>query len=100
MAQARSLLAKDPRQWTRDTLAEAVGMSPAHLSRRFSSEFGLSLTDHRNHLRLVKATEALREGDLNVTDVAFEAGFGSYPQFHRVFLKTMGCTPAQWRKGL
>ena len=28
-------------------------------------------------------------------DAALEAGFGSYPQFHRVFKRVIGCSPAK-----
>jgi AraC-like DNA-binding protein len=28
---------------------------------------------------------------------ALEAGFGSYPQFHRIFRRVMGCSPGEYR---
>jgi AraC-like DNA-binding protein len=31
-------------------------------------------------------------------DAALEAGFGSYPQFHRVFKRMMGHSPMQFRQ--
>jgi AraC-like DNA-binding protein len=31
-------------------------------------------------------------------DAALEAGFGSYPQFHRVFKRMMGYSPMQFRQ--
>jgi AraC-like DNA-binding protein len=31
-------------------------------------------------------------------DAALEAGFGSYPQFHRVFKRVIGCSPGSYRR--
>jgi AraC-like DNA-binding protein len=33
-----------------------------------------------------------------MTAAALEAGFGSYPQFHRVFKQLTGKTPQQYRR--
>jgi AraC-like DNA-binding protein len=30
--------------------------------------------------------------------LALDAGFGSYTQFHRVFHRVLGCSPAQYAK--
>jgi AraC-like DNA-binding protein len=31
-------------------------------------------------------------------EAALSAGFGSYPQFHRVFRQVTGCSPAEYRE--
>jgi AraC-like DNA-binding protein len=31
-------------------------------------------------------------------DAALEAGFGSYPQFHRIFKRVMGRSPGKYRR--
>jgi AraC-like DNA-binding protein len=31
-----------------------------------------------------------------MVDAALDAGFGSYPQFHRVFRAETGCAPAEY----
>lgn len=49
-------------------------------------------------MRLLAVVNHLNTRDDPILDLALEAGFGSYPQFHRVFVKMMGVTPAQWRK--
>jgi AraC-like DNA-binding protein len=32
-----------------------------------------------------------------ITEIAFEAGFGTYQNFNRVFKDAMGCTPKEYR---
>lgn len=31
-------------------------------------------------------------------EAALAAGFGSYPQFHRVFKRVVGCSPVDYRR--
>jgi AraC-like DNA-binding protein len=80
-----------------DHLAQAVGLSRPHLSRLFAQQTGQTLTAYRNHIRLGNALRLLQDSTLGTLDIAYEAGFGSYPQFHRIFLATMGAAPGQWR---
>ena len=37
---------------------------------------------------------------VKMTSAALDAGFGSYPQFHRVFRERMGCAPAEHARRL
>jgi AraC-like DNA-binding protein len=40
-----------------------------------------------------------RTPERKLMSLALQAGFGSYPQFHRVFVKEMGMPPAQFVRG-
>lgn len=78
-------------------LAEGSGLSPGRLSRRFQADMGESLTAFRNRLRLQRFLEHYREqDDQAMLSVALAAGFGSYPQFHRVFREQLGCSPREY----
>jgi AraC-like DNA-binding protein len=82
-------------------LADRCGLSPSHLSRLFHTQTGLSITDFRNRQRLHRFLRLYRRGTrLNLTTAALAAGFGSYPQFHRVFRQLMGQSPADYRRQL
>jgi AraC-like DNA-binding protein len=60
---------------------------------------GLSLTACRNVIRVERFVEIYGDGSrLTLMDAALEAGFGSYPQFYRVFLKHMGYPPGKHRR--
>jgi AraC-like DNA-binding protein len=80
-------------------LAAHVAMSESHLSKLFSSQVGVSVTEFRNRLRIERFLQLSGDGERrNLMDAALEAGFGSYPQFHRVFRRTMGYPPGQHRR--
>jgi len=80
-------------------LAQRAGLSPSRLSRLFKQQTGVSLVDFRNRKRIERFL-ALYGGGQRKTMLAaaLEAGFGSYPQFHRVFRQVMGCSPAEYRR--
>lgn len=76
-------------------LAQRVGLSPSTLSRRFNQQLGVSIADYRNRIRLERFLEAYGPAT-TVLAAALAAGFGSYPQFHRVFRQFMGTTPRDY----
>jgi AraC-like DNA-binding protein len=77
-----------------DELARRAGLSAHRLSRLFKQQTGVALVDFRNRQRIEKFLQLYGTGQrLTMLDAAFEAGFGSYPQFHRVFKRVMGISP-------
>lgn len=79
-----------------EQLAHRVGLSAARLSRLFKSQTGSTLVDFRNRQRLERFRQ-IHAADENSTllEAALAAGFGSYPQFHRVFRRQMGRSPRE-----
>ncbi len=83
-------------------LAKRVGLSPSRLSRQFNRQLGVSLADYRNRIRLERFLDRYGIATGNTTtllDAALAAGFGSYPQFHRVFRQFLGVTPRAYLHG-
>ena len=65
-----------------------------------AKEVGMSLTQYRNRCRLERFVELhVEQPELSLMALALEAGFGSYPQFHRIFKQHMGYPPAEHRVG-
>lgn len=80
-------------------LARHAGLSAPRLSRLFKQQTGVALVDFRNRQRVEKFLALYGNGQrLKMLDAALEAGFGSYPQFHRVFKRVLGCSPGEYRR--
>jgi AraC-like DNA-binding protein len=98
--QAARLLDEPPdgTVWSATRLARSVGISPGHLARRFRSELGCTPTDYRLQGQLNRYLDISDDDhSLSITDAAYSAGFGSYAQFHRIFVRLMKTTPSEHR---
>ena len=96
---AVGLLRFEDQPLTLETLARRAGLSPSRLSRLFQAQIGASITAFRNQQRLDRFLTLYENGQKkNMLQAALEAGFGSYPQFHRIFKQSMACGPAEYRR--
>jgi AraC-like DNA-binding protein len=99
--QAARMLQNENDSLSLDDLARRAGLSASRLSRLFKQQTGVSLVDYRNKQRLQRFFHLYQQGRRkNMTAAALEAGFGSYPQFHRIFKEQMGYGPADYRRKL
>ena len=78
-------------------VAACVNLSPCHFCAVFKKQTGLTFSQYRLRQRLEKARGLLADRSRRVSDVAFEAGFGSIPHFNRAFRRWFGCSPSQYR---
>ena len=77
-------------------LARIVHMSASRLSHLFSEQVERPVSAHRNHVRMRRFQERVQSGECrNLTEAAFDAGFGSYAQFARVLRAGTGVTPRE-----
>ena len=74
-------------------LCAAMGMSRSHLHLKIKALTNLSTSIFIRTIRLHKAKELLQEGELNVTQVAFEVGFSDLSYFSRKFTEEFGVNP-------
>lgn len=77
--------------------ANAINVSPNHLSKLFPEVSGNTFLDYLTNIRIKKAKELLAYTETPVTYVAFDCGFGSFSTFSRIFKKQNGCTPSDYR---
>lgn len=80
-----------------EDVAHECGVSASHLSRVFHHAAGLTFREYIARWRAEHAQQLLLEGDLPVTQIAFESGFQSLSQFNRVFRAAYGKSPRQLR---
>ena len=76
-----------------EEIGRAVGCSPFHLSRTFSTATGMTIPQYLRQLRMERAAELLRSGKFNVTEAALEVGYSSLSHFSQAFHETFGCCP-------
>ena len=78
---------------TLEVLGQRVGCSPFYLSRTFSEQMGMTISQFLRQVRLERAAELLRSGKFNVTQAALEVGYSSVGHFSTAFHETFGCCP-------
>jgi AraC-like DNA-binding protein len=79
-------------------LVKRSGVSEATLSRWFKKYAGIGLESFVQNLRLEEAKRLLKTGNLPVTRIAANCGYGSGSYFTRIFKKKTGLTPQSFRQ--
>jgi AraC-like DNA-binding protein len=80
-------------------VARHCAVSEGHLSRLFHHSTGLTFREYMAQVRIEHAKALLTHSGKGVTEIAYESGFQSLSQFHRVFRKAFGLTPGAMRRG-
>lgn len=73
------------------------GKSKGHLNRIFKQCLDTTPTDYINRLKLNYARNLLLTTNLEIMDVAFEAGFANLSHFYHLFRSIFGTTPGAIR---
>ena len=79
--------------------ARSVGLTPNYLSARFTQVIGCGFSAYVAGLRVEYARQLLAQGNVSVTEAAFESGFGSLSHFLRTFKRLCGVSPGAYRRG-
>lgn len=79
-------------------LAEEFHLSAQYISQLFKSEIGVGFLNYLTSIRMEKARKLLVSTDLPIAEVAERAGYGDYRVFTKVFKKSEGITPSQYRR--
>ena len=78
-------------------IGQHFGLSRVHLYRKVKKMFGESVNDYIQHVRLKKAVKLLLETELNISEVAYSAGYSSPGYFATAFRGRYHCTPGEYR---
>lgn len=82
---------------TAAALAKKCGVTQDYLSRLIAEQTGRGIVEWRNRFRLERFHICYPESE-DLLTAALAAGFGSYTQFHRVFVEIVGSTPGEWAR--
>ena len=81
-----------------EDIAEAGQVSKSTCIRLFHKYTGKSPIDFLNNYRLQMSAEKLVTTSEQITEIAYDCGFGQPSYFNRLFLKEYNMTPNQYRK--
>lgn len=81
-----------------DELCKYIGMSEKTLYRFLKRHTDLTLKDLVTTTRLEKAQFLLTETENDICFIALECGFGNENTFYRLFKKSFGVTPTEYRQ--
>jgi transcriptional regulator GlxA family with amidase domain len=83
---------------TVDAMAARAHMSTRHFARAFRAETGLTPARYVERVRVEAARRALEENTETLETLARASGFGTPETMRRVFLRTLGVGPAEYRR--
>ena len=81
-----------------DELADRLGIGARHLSRLFRRHLGASPVQTAKTFRLQRAKRLLDDTDLQVTEIAYRAGFKSLRHFNAAFVDLYKQPPSGFRR--
>ena len=79
-----------------DTVAHHLNVNKSYLSRTFSADCGVSLTEYVTTFRLDKAQLLLKNG-VSIAETADAVGIDNMPYFFRLFKRHTGRTPQSYQ---
>ena len=83
---------------TTEELAQALGTNRTYLCRMFREETGETVQDYVTGLKMDEARRLLDTTAKTAAQIGSYLGYSSQSHFQRVFKKTMGMTPGEYRK--
>lgn len=83
---------------TLESLSEYFHLSKPYLSKYIKEKAGMTFQDAVKEERMKKARMLLKETGQTVETIAAEVGYENVEHFNRLFKKTYGITPIQYRK--
>lgn len=78
-------------------VADQFKLTPAYLGKLFREHSSRSIADYISEIRLVKASELLKDSTFNVDEVIEKIGWENKKHFFTLFKKRFGTTPTEYR---
>ena len=84
--------------WCIDQLCKILNLGKSQLYKYYNTYFHCSPMDELIQARLQKACFLLTNEAITIREAAYESGFQNINHFNRLFRKTFGYTPGEYRK--
>ncbi|MEG0692511.1 MAG: response regulator [Oscillospiraceae bacterium] len=83
---------------TIQSIAQAMNFTPNYLCMLYKKHTGTTINQQLTNLRLAKAQQLLCKPKIKLYDIARQVGYVDGKYFTRVFTKSMGMSPRQYRE--
>ncbi len=83
---------------TLDELADNFNLSKPYLSKYIKENAGITFQEAVKQARMKKARAMLKESNKTVESIAASVGYENVEHFNRLFKKSYGMTPVQFRR--
>jgi AraC-like DNA-binding protein len=83
-----------------DDIARYANLSKPHLSAIFKKLTSVTPNEYMINARLTKGKELIRDGKLNITEIAEVLGYSSIHYFSRQFKKRYGVSPSEYSNSI
>lgn len=84
-------------EFSLDAVAAAAGMEKTALCRAFKKTTGTTILQCVIRMRIEQACHLLLTTSLNISQIAWQCGFGSFSQFSTLFRRQVGMSPGEYR---
>jgi AraC-like DNA-binding protein/mannose-6-phosphate isomerase-like protein (cupin superfamily) len=81
-------------------MADYFHFHPSYLSSLVKKEFGKNLKDLLTDVRMAEASKLLKNTDMTIENIVYEVGYTNFSYFYKVFKKTYGMTPNQYKTNI
>lgn len=81
-----------------EDIVSAADLSYSYGSSMFKKETGITITQYLTQVRMEEAQRLIRETNLTINEVACKVGYTDTRYFSKLFIKTVGIKPVDYRK--
>ena len=71
-------------------------MEAGYLGETFTKQFGCSINEYINRVRINKAMELIRTTNMKLNDICYAVGYKNYNNFYSHFIKVVNKKPTQY----
>jgi len=82
------------------SLARMEFMEAGYLGETFAKQFGLSINEYINQVRIKRAMELIRTTDMKLNDIAYAVGYKNYNNFFQISRRLPASSPPSFMRGI